>query len=382
MVIINDKAVMISKRPLNTNDPQKFQAVSCTGALTANSTTWTAGTLTLQGLPSVVEWAPNGKAIYFVTATVNPSPTYRVYKVNVGASMYDYSIEDYRGAYYTGSVFGKRQTGSPYFTYTVNPKSPWRTSLLGTFTVPITNLAVSDDSKTLLVTTAGQTGNTALSKIFVSTPNVDQDLVDNTNVTFSDKTSAVGMLPAGPIYCALFEMSDNKRVLVGTNRGVYVTNDITAASPTWTDAKNNQLPNVQIFDMHQQKMSSWDCYNSGIIYVATNGRGAWMNKNYMTQTVIGVEEHENIAKNTGLRVFPNPTNGNVTLSFFAADNEDVVVNVIDLNGRVLKSEATKNLTYGYTDHTLNTSDLSNGVYIVNMSSSKGISRVTKLIVTK
>ncbi len=373
MVIMNDKAVMISKRPLNTNDPQKFQPVSCTGALTANSTTWTAGTLTLAGLPSVVEWAPNGKAIYFVTATVNPSPTYRVYKVNVAASMHDFSIDDYRGAYYTGAVNGKR-TGST-FTYSNNPKSPWRTSLLGTFTVPITNIAVSDDSKTLLLTTRNDT-----TKVLVSTPNIDQDLVDNTNVTFSNKTSTG--LPLGPAYCALFEMSDNKRVMLGTNRGVYVTDDITATNPTWTDAKNNLLPNVQIFDIKQQKMSSWDSYNSGIIYVATNGRGAWFNKNYMTQTVIGVEEHEKVAQNTGLRVFPNPTNGNATVSFFAMDNEDVKINVIDLNGRVVKSDSNKNLAYGYTDYTLQTSDLSTGVYIVNITSSKGINRVTKLIVTK
>jgi hypothetical protein len=375
LAIMNDKAVMISKRPLNTNDPQKFQPISCSGALTANSSTWTAGTLTLTGLPSVLEWAPNGKALYFVTATLNPSPTYKVYKVNVGASMYDFSIEDYKGAYYTGAVFTKR-AGS-VFTYTNNPRSPWRTSLLGTFTVPITNIAVTDDSKTLLLTTSNDT-----TKVLVSSPNIDQNLVDNTNVTFTNKSLPGSGLPRGAVYCALFEKSDNKRVLVGTNKGVYVTNDITAASPTWSDAKNNLLPNVQIFDIKQQKMSTWDCYNSGIIYVATNGRGAWMNKNYMTQTVIGVEEHENIAKNTGLRVFPNPTNGNVTLSFFAADNEDVVINVIDLNGRVLRSEANKNLAYGYTDHTLNTSDLSAGVYIVNVSSSKGISRVTKLIVTK
>jgi hypothetical protein len=385
LAILNDRGVMVSKRPLNTNDPQKFQVVSCNGAIMANATTSTAaGQLTLTGLPTILEWAPNGKAIYFVTSTLVPSPTYNVYKVNVGASMFDYSIEDYKGAYYTGSVFGKRNTnaGQGYFTYTVNPSSPWRTSLLGTFTVPITNLAISDDSKTLLVTTAGQATNTALNKIYVSSPNIDQILVDNTNVTFTDKTSSVGMLPAGPIYCALFEMSDNKRVLVGTNRGVYVTNDITANPPVWSDAKNGLLPNVQIYDIRQQKMSSWDSYNSGIIYVATNGRGAWMNKNYMTQTVIGIQEHDNVAKSTGLRVFPNPTNANVTVSFYAADNEDVVINVIDLNGRVIKSEANKNLAYGYTDYTFNASDLSNGVYIVNVTSSKGINRVTKLIVAK
>ena len=55
---------------------------------------------------------------------------------------------------------------------------------------------------------------------------------------------------------------------------------------------------------------------------------------------------------------------------------------MDLNGRVIKSESHSNLSYGYTDHTFNTNDLSNGVYIVNVTSSAGIKRVTKLIVSK
>lgn len=379
LAILNDKGVLVSKRPLNTNDPQKFQIVSCTGALTTNSSTYTAGQMTVTGLPYLLEWAPNGKAIYYVTSVTTPTPVYRVYKVNVGASIHDFSIEDYRGAYYTGCVNGKR-TSATAFTFTTNFNSPFRTTLTFTCSERITNLAVSDDNKTLLLTTADATN-----KIYVSSPNIDTDNIDNTVVTFTSKTGTG--LPKGSMYCALFEMTDNKRVLVGTDRGVYVTDDITASSPNWVDAKNassttNALPNVQIFDIKQQKASAWDSYNSGVIYVATNGRGAWLNKNYLVQTVIGVDEHEVIAKNTGLSLYPNPTNGNVTLNFFAAENESIVINVMDLSGRVVRSESQKNLTYGYTDHTISTNDLSSGVYIVNVTSSKGIKRVSKLVVSK
>ena len=335
--------------------------------------------MTVTGLPYLLEWAPNGKAIYYVTSVTTPTPVYRVYKVNVGASIHDFSIEDYRGAYYTGCVNGKR-TSATAFTFTTNFNSPFRTTLTFTCSERITNLAVSDDNKTLLLTTADATN-----KIYVSSPNIDTDNIDNTVVTFTSKTGTG--LPKGSMYCALFEMTDNKRVLVGTDRGVYVTDDITASSPNWVDAKNassttNALPNVQIFDIKQQKASAWDSYNSGVIYVATNGRGAWLNKNYLVQTVIGVDEHEVIAKNTGLSLYPNPTNGNVTLNFFAAENESIVIKVMDLSGRVVRSESQKNLTYGYTDHTISTNDLSSGVYIVNVTSSKGIKRVSKLVVSK
>ncbi len=375
LAILNDKRVLVSKRPLNTNDPQKFQAVSVAGALTTNSGTYTAGQATITGAPYLLEWAPNGKAIYYVTAVTTGTPTYRVYKVNMSASMFDFSIEDYRGAYYTGAVTATR-TSPTAFTFTTNTNSPFRTTLIGTFPERITNISVSDDSKSVLLTSSDVTTN---KRIYLSSANCDLDNIDNTLVTWSDKT---GDLPSFGVYCALFEMTDNKRVLIGTDRGVYATTDITAGAPSWGDAKNNQLPNVQIFDIKQQKLSTWDTYSSGMIYVATNGRGAWMNKNFATNSVIGVEEKQLIATNKGLSVYPNPTNGDVTVSFFATGNENITISILDINGRVIKSEKQTNLSAGYTDHTFNVNDLNNGVYIVSVTSTSGIKRVTKLIVSK
>lgn len=375
LAILNDKGVLVTKRPLNTNDPQKFQVVSCAGALATNSSTFTAGQATITGTPYLLEWAPDGKAIYYVTSITTGTPTYRVYKVNVASSIFDFSIEDYRGAYYTGAVDATR-TSPTAFSFTTNTNSPFRTTLIGTFSEKITNISVSDDSKSVLLTSSDVTTN---KRIYLSSANCDVANIDNTLVTWSDKT---GDLPSFAVYCALFEMTDNKRVLIGTDRGVYATTDITAGTPSWGDAKNNLLPNVQILDIKQQKLSTWDSYNSGVIYVATNGRGAWLNKNFASNSVIGVEEKQLIATNKGLSVYPNPTNGDVTVSFFSTDNENVTISILDINGRVLKSEKQINLSAGYTDHTFNVNDLNNGVYIVNVTSTSGIKRVTKLIVSK
>ncbi|MGE0568459.1 MAG: T9SS type A sorting domain-containing protein, partial [Bacteroidia bacterium] len=287
----------------------------------------------------------------------------------------DFGAEDYKGAYYTGCVTSKR-TSPTGFTFTTNLNSPFRTTAIGTFTTKITNLAVSDNSKSLLLTASDKVAN---QRIYLSTPNVDLDNVDNTVVTFSDKT---GNLPAMGVYCALFEMTDNKRVLIGTDRGVFSTNDIESATPTWNDAKNNYLPNVQVFDLKQQKMTSWDSYNSGVIYAATYGRGAWVNKNYLNNTVIGVEEHEIKAQNNGLILFPNPANTNVTVSFYAMSNEDATINVYDLNGRVVKSEVINNMNLGYKNFTVNTEDIPSGVYIVNVAGTSGTKRVSKLIINR
>lgn len=376
LAILNDRGVLVSKRPLNVNDPQKFQIVSCTGALTTNSSTYTAGQMTVVGTPYLLEWAPDGRSIYYVTnAGSVSSPTFNVYKVNVGSSIYDFSIDDYRGAFYTGCVNGRRNTASA-FSFTTNLSSKFRTTLIGSFSERITSMSVSDNSSKLLLTTSNLTAG---KRIYESSSNLNQANVDNTVVTFTDKT---GNLPAIQTYCSLFEFTDNKRVLIGTENGIYATDDITVSSPNWFSAKNNQLPNVQVFDIKQQKLNNWESYNSGIIYVATNGRGAWVNKNFLNQTVIGVSEFEVKAKNTGLTVYPNPANSNVTLNFFAAENETVTVNIMDLNGRVVKSEQLGKLNSGYVDYTMDISNLTTGVYIVNGTGNAGIKRVTKLVVTK
>ncbi len=376
LAILNDKGVLISKRPLNTNDPQKFQMVSCTGALTTNSSTYTAGQMTVTGLPYLLEWAPDGKSIYYVTSVTTPTPTFRVYKVNVSASMFDFSIEDYRGAFYTGCVNGVRNSATN-FSFTTNFKSPYRTTLIGTFNERITNLAVSDNNKLLLLTTSDI--STGGKRVYLSSANIDDANVDNTVITFTDKT---GNLPGVRVNCALFVSGTTNNVMLGTDEGVYLTTDINNATPTWAEINNNQLPKVQITDIKQQFMSRWDSYNSGIIYVATNGRGAWINRQLLDNTVIGVDEKEVAARTIGLSLFPNPTNGMANLNFYAASGEDVVIQLIDLNGRLVKSEALDKLMEGYVDYKFNTSELNSGVYIVNVASSLGIKRVTKLVVTK
>ncbi|MGE0567668.1 MAG: hypothetical protein AB7O73_06940, partial [Bacteroidia bacterium] len=83
LAILNTKGVLVSKRPLNVNDPQKFQVVSCSGALSTSSSTYNAGPINVEGVPYLLEWAPNGKALYYVTEKAAATPTYYVYKVNM-----------------------------------------------------------------------------------------------------------------------------------------------------------------------------------------------------------------------------------------------------------------------------------------------------------
>lgn len=76
---------------------------------------------------------------------------------------------------------------------------------------------------------------------------------------------------------------------------------------------------------------------------------------------------------SSLSIFPNPTNGVVTI----ANNENILVNgvtVADLNGRTVK---TANFA-GVSEAQVNISDLSTGIYMMTVSSDKGT--LTKKIV--
>jgi hypothetical protein len=178
------------------------------------------------------------------------------------------------------------------------------------------------------------------------------------------------------------EQSDNKKVFLGTDLGVYYTADITAASPTWVDANNSQLPVIQVFDLKQQVMDSWNCYNSGVIYAATNGRGIFINKQFANPYYVSVEEKEAIKSENNLSLYPNPSNGSVFVTFNGIDGESAAISIMDINGRIVKKESLGKLSTGQLNYSFETNDLASGMYIVNINSDSGIKRVAKLVVTK
>jgi hypothetical protein len=207
---------------------------------------------------------------------------------------------------------------------------------------------------------------------------------DFSNINFASKTGTLSNLAT---YCSLMEKRNPKEVFIGTDNGIYYNSDITSGTPNWTKINNNQLPNVQIFDIKQQTLESSNCYNSGQIYVATNGRGVWTNKKYYDQNkdyyVTGINETLfQATTENNLVIYPNPTNGNVNVSFNSVDGETASVTVTDINGRLVKMENLGKLYSGQGNYSFETNDLSAGMYIVNVSSSAGVKRVAKLIVSK
>ncbi len=363
-------AIVVSKNPLALNDPLNFVRISQSGVYTDNSSGLpTTNTISIPGKPLLLEWSKSGTELYYATSDN------KLYRVSHITSIMDLSPSSYAGKFYT-DVF---RYASPPNSSTLNPVSPYRTTLIGSFDKPISSISVTNDDKNLAITFNGaSTGTTGT--IMYNTN--DARVSDATNISWVNKegTGLVNTIT----YCSLMEKSDNKKVFVGTDNGMYYTSDITASSPAWANVNNNQLPSVQIFDIKQQLLDPWDSYNSGQIYVATYGRGIWINGTYFKPYAVGVyEEQAKPSIGNNLSLYPNPSNGLVNVSFTSVEGETASIAIMDISGRLVKTvDIGKINSSEEINFAFETADLKSGVYLVNVNSNSGIKRVSKLIVTK
>ena len=365
----NQIAIVVSKSPLNLNDPLSLIRISQSGALTTDSNgAPTQFTTAVVGHPTLIEWSHGGTELYYAT------DANKVYRVSYLNSIMDLSPASYSGKLSTDIfTYNSLNTTTPLQSTVPNPNSPYRTTLLGSFTKPITSIAITNDDSSMGLTFADPTGT------IVRYSGGDIRKCDTSNINFSSKTSNLSNITT---YCSMMEKDDNKQFFIGTDQGVYYTQDITAASPSWNNINNGQLPKIRVLDMEQQTLDASECYNSGQIFVATYGRGVWTNKKYYAPNVVSVQELSAPKTENNLKIYPNPTTGKVYVSFSNISGETAIIQVMDINGRLVKSESLGKLPSGETNYAFETSDVSAGMYIVNIHSDAGIRRVSKLVVTK
>lgn len=101
---------------------------------------------------------------------------------------------------------------------------------------------------------------------------------------------------------------------------------------------------------------------SGSYYVVlTNARGCKKTTPPVNVTV-AIEDTKNL---TSLTMYPNPTNGNVTLSFELMNREEVSISVYDLAGKMISTQQD-DLSSGAHTLNINMSNESAGIYWVNI----------------
>ncbi len=174
--------VYVSKAPLDLNSPISLVKVSANKALTTNSLgVASSNTVAVIGNASILEWSKSGTELYYAT------DSNYVYRVSFLYTILDSTSKSYSGKLHT-NIFTYSNTPAPP-TYTAiafntpNPRSPYRTTLLGRFSKKVTSISIAANDSIMALTFDDPTGNT-----LVKINTIDIRKCDSTNVGFTNKT--------------------------------------------------------------------------------------------------------------------------------------------------------------------------------------------------
>jgi len=203
-------------------------------------------------------------------------------------------------------------------------------------------------------------------------------------------TSIQGNLPEMPVYASSFEVNNDGLVFIGTENGLFYTENYTAASVNWI-YEDSGFGDVPVFSIRQQNVNwpsiaypvndDFNLYypgatNYGAIYVGTFGAGA-----YVTKDFVGFEEiAPAMSRNETLKLFPNPANNAIQISYESQMNGLVSLDIFDLSGKLVVNHQYQ-VNKGQVSLDVELSQLENGSYIVRLQDGQ-YQHQTKLVISK
>ena len=252
------------------------------------------------------------------------------------------------------------------------------TQEIGKFGHKITSIAVDPENANNIIVTLGGYGKSDY--IYYSF---------NAATTTSMLTADNFMLKQGyldsiPIYSSIILWNNSLQVILGTENGIYSTDNITASSPVWLE-QNTGLAHVPVVQLRQQiHPNGWfaapvfnggfnsDITNHGVIYAATAGRGIFRCEDFKGPVNVP-EISNNKVNDSKIIVFPNPAKDFANISFNVNKKTNVIINIYNINGSIVKSIKLNNQEPG--NHTIGfvTNNLNKGIYFAKMETDETIS---------
>jgi PKD repeat protein len=154
-----------------------------------------------------------------------------------------------------------------------------------------------------------------------------------------------------------------------------------------TDEKGNAVAYAWDFGVAGATSSAKDTaytYVTSGIYTVTLIAYSAVGNDTTTQTIVmfptGVKDITNVFAGK-IAVYPNPASASTTVEFFLQQSASVSINITDLAGRVVKTTAVDSFGSGTNKVTIETSELTNGIYFVQLVSETG-SKTTRLLISK
>ncbi len=165
----------------------------------------------------------------------------------------------------------------------------------------------------------------------------------------SNWTNITNNLPDVPVRWALFHPQNAKQVILATELGVWMTDDVSAPGFEWEH--DASFPNVRVDNLQIRRADN-------TLLVATHGRGLWYGTwNYNPAT--SVKEISRM----DFKVFPNPTDGIVNVAIAGKRMGNCRVMVSDINGRIVLE---KDFDARNGDVALNLTENAKGIYFVKV----------------
>lgn len=175
-------------------------------------------------------------------------------------------------------------------------------------------------------------------------------------------TSIQGDLPDFPVYSGRIDMFDENRILIGTEIGVFATED---GGATWKEMNNGEMDRVPVYEIHQQNRTyGGEITNTGFYYIGTHGRGAFRAENLFNSVSEG---NGNTIAEFEMSVFPNPTTE--VLKVNTGLSGDQTVEIFNNGGQLVK---TLRVASNGTILSVDVAELTSGNYIVRASTVTGI----------
>ena len=161
-----------------------------------------------------------------------------------------------------------------------------------------------------------------------------------------------GDFPDIPVKCILQNpLLPNTEVIIGTELGVWYTNNFDAPSPNWRQSFNG-MRNVKVTDL--------DVRNDNTVFAATYGRGVF--SGMFTNAVLNNDQFNT---SVGIKSYPNPTNDLLTISIADYSGTNLNINIYDLGGKQVFSEIVKDFS---SEKTISLKALQAGIYILKLKS--------------
>ncbi len=254
----------------------------------------------------------------------------------------------------------------------------------------VTGVSIDPNDKNHVVISAGTYGNTDY--VYETNNFMDEEPVWN---------SIQGNLPVGPVLSCVVLRGDDTyagdvrgNVLVGTANGMYYGSKDSSGEFTW-EYQSEGIGQVPCLILREEPMRKYgeDVYtDSYVVYVATHGRGIFRTTTLNDQGVpsdvtdlpeflpASIEQQEIRNANT-IKVFPNPIQGAGNIELNLVEETKLVVNIFDLQGRLVLQKADQKMAQGRHLLPINQGELKPGTYIVSVQTSNQ-KLSTKLIVAR